>query len=130
MLAMHNYHSRAGPNWGNFLLSTTKDAEDAVMSSLLKSTVLSLGVLAGTAAVALAQSVSALPPSNPATAAAPSTSSSVPYAADKWQHPYSTSVGPQPGSHSSGTDQHYESTDADNDPSRHPYTGNVGPRPH
>ncbi|TMJ59663.1 MAG: hypothetical protein E6G83_20870 [Alphaproteobacteria bacterium] len=37
------------------------------MSSLLKSTVLSLGVLAGTAAVALAQSVSALPPGGPAT---------------------------------------------------------------
>ena len=100
------------------------------MSSLLKSTVLSLGVLAGTAAVALAQSVSALPPSNPATAAAPSTSSSSPYAADKWQHPYSTSVGPQPGSHNSGKDEHYQATEDDNAPSRHPYTGNLGPRPH
>jgi hypothetical protein len=130
MLAMHNYHSRAGANWGNFLLSSTKDAEDAVMSSLLKSTVLSLGVLAGTAAVALAQSVSALPPSNPATAAAPSTSSSAPNAADKWQHPYSTSVGPQPGSHNSGKDEHYQATEEDNAPSRHPYTANFGPRPH
>jgi hypothetical protein len=100
------------------------------MSSLLKSTVLSLGILAGTAAVALAQSVSALPPSSPGTAAAPSTSSSAPYAAEKWQHPYSTSVGPQPGSHNSGKDEHYDSTAADNDPSRHPYTGNLGPRPH
>jgi hypothetical protein len=97
------------------------------MSSLLKSTVLSLGVLAGTAAVALAQSVSALPPSNPATA---STSAPLPYAADKWQHPYSTSVGPQPGSHNSGKDEHYQATEDDNAPSRHPYTGNLGPRPH
>ena len=68
MRAMHNYHSRARATWGNLLLSATKDLEDAAMSSLLKSTVLSLGVLAGTAAVALAQSVSALPPSSPATA--------------------------------------------------------------
>ena len=100
------------------------------MSSLLKSTALSLGLLAGTAAVASAQSVSALPPSNPATAAAPSTSPSSPYAADKWQHPYSTSVGPQPGSHNSGKDEHYQATEDDNASSRHPYTGNLGPRPH
>ncbi len=98
------------------------------MSSLLKSTVLSLGVLAGTAAVALAQSVSALPPSNPATAGAASTPSSSPYAADKWQHPYSTSVGPAPGSHSSGKDEHYQATEDDKAPSRHPYTANFGPK--
>ena len=122
------------------------------MSSLLKSAVLSLGVLAGTAAVALAQSVSSLPPSSPTTAptvATPPSSTkifpnpggsttwqeqgaqpSVGNEANKWQHPYSTSVGPQPGSHSSGKDEHYESTAADNDPTRHPYTGNLGPRPH
>ena len=100
------------------------------MLSLLKSAVLSLGVLAGTAAVALAQSVSSLPPSNPATAAAPSTPSSSAYGADKWQHPYSTSVGPQPGSHNSGKDEHYQATEDDNAPGRHPYTGSLGPRPH
>ena len=117
------------------------------MSSLLKSTVLSLGVLAGTAAVALAQSVSALPPSGPATPSysagkiVPSAGNNAKwqeqrgqpagsYEADKWQHPYSPSVGPQPGSHNSGKDEHYEPTAADNDPSRHPYTGNLGPRPH
>ena len=100
------------------------------MSSLLKSTVLSLGILAGTSAVTLAQSVSALPPSNPATAATASTPSNSNYQADKWQHPYSPSVGPQPGSHNSGKDEHYESTAADKEPSRHPYTGNLGPRPH
>ena len=120
------------------------------MSSLLKSTVLSLGVLAGTAAVALAQSVSALPPSSPATAptaATPPSSTKIfptrrqhdvarrtrqpaaGYEADKSQHPYSTSIGPQPGSHSSGKDVHYQATDGDNAPSRHPYTSNLGPKP-
>ena len=100
------------------------------MSSLLKSTVLSLGVLAGTAAVALAQSVSALPPSSPTTAPTVSTPSSSNSEGDKWQHPYSTSVGPQPGSHNSGKDEHYEANDGDKDPSRHPYTSTLGPRPH
>jgi hypothetical protein len=121
------------------------------MSTLLKSAVLSLGVLAGTAAVALAQSVSTLPPSSPATAptvAPPSNSTAkifpnpgnnttwqeehaqpaANYEADKSQHPYSTSIGPQPGSHSSGKDVHYEATDGDNAPSRHPYTSNLGPK--
>ena len=122
------------------------------MSSLLKSTLLSLGVLAGTAAVALAQSVSALPPSSPATGATAgmppaSTSKIFPnpgnnttwqeehvqpgggYDADASQHPYSTSIGPQPGSHSSGKDEHYQASDGDNAPSRHPYTANFGPKP-
>ena len=115
------------------------------MWSLLKSAVLSLGVLAGGAAVALAQSVSALPPSSPDTPTY-STSKIVPnpgnsknwqvqrpqsraeYEADKSQHPYSTSIGPQPGAHSSGKDQHYETTDGDKSPTRHPYTSNIGPR--
>jgi hypothetical protein len=122
------------------------------MSSLLKSTVLSLGVLAGAAAVAHAQSVTSLPPSSPATAptvATPSSSTAkiypnpgnnttwqeeraqpaASYEADKLQHPYSTSIGPQPGSHSSGKDAHYEATDGDNAPSRHPYTATLGPKP-
>ncbi len=121
------------------------------MSSLLKSAVLSLGVLAGTAAIALAQSVSSLPPSSPTTAPTIATSPSstskifpnpgnnttwqeehaqpaVGYEADRSQHPYSTSIGPQPGSHSSGKDVHYEATDGDNAPSRHPYTSNLGPK--
>ncbi len=121
------------------------------MSSLLKSAVLSLGVLAGGAGVALAQSVSTLPPSSPATAptvATPLTSTNkifpnpgnnttwqeehaqpaLNYEADKSQHPYSTSIGPQPGSHSSGKDEHYEPTAGDNDPSRHPYSSNLGPK--
>ena len=120
------------------------------MSSLLKSAVLSLGVLAGTTLVALAQSVSSLPPSSPATAPTAATPPSsakifpnpggnttwqeehaqpaVGYDADKAQHPYSTSIGPQPGSHSSGKDVHYDATDGDNAPSRHPYTSNLGPK--
>ena len=100
------------------------------MSSLLKSTVLSLGVLAGTAVVGHAQSVTSLPPSSPATAPAVATPSSSTYGADKWQHPYSTSVGPQPGSSSAGKAEHYEATEADQDPSRHPYTSKLGPRAH
>jgi hypothetical protein len=99
------------------------------MSSLLKSTVLSLGVLAGTAAVALAQSVSALPPTSPVTAPTVSTPSTSNYAGDKWQHPYSTSVGPQPGSHSSGKDEHYQATEGDDAPSRRPYSATFGPKP-
>jgi len=124
------------------------------MSSLLKSTALGLAFLAGLAATAHAQSVTTLPPTNPATAptAAPalapsSTQPTSPnpggnstwreehyqpssdYATDKSQHPYSTSIGPQPGSHSSGQDVHYQATDSDNEPGRHPYTSNMGPKP-
>ena len=122
------------------------------MSSLVKSTVLGLGLLAGVGAVVHAQSVSSLPPSGPATqpaTAAPAYSSSTQilpspggnsswkeehyqstagYDADKSQHPYSTSVGPQPGSHSSGKDEHYQATDQDDQPGRHPYTSNMGPK--
>ena len=99
------------------------------MSSLLKSTVLSLGVLAGTAAVALAQSVSALPSTSPATAPTVSTPSTSNYDADKWQHPYSSSLGPQAGSHSSGKDEHYQATEGDDAPSRRPYSATLGPKP-
>jgi hypothetical protein len=124
------------------------------MSSLLKSTALSVGLLAGIATAAQAQSVSSLPPASGATPAAPapvtssSTQSVLPkpggnavwqeqhyqpsanYEADKTQHPYSTSIGPKPGAHSSGVDEHYQSTDQDSAPGRHPYTATgVGPKP-
>lgn len=124
------------------------------MSSLLKSTVIGLALVTGVAATAYAQSLSTLPPTSPATAPtaapAPVTSSTQPpslnpggnstwreehyqpgadYATDKSQHPYSTSIGPQPGSHSSGQDVHYQATDADKEPGRHPYTSNMGPKP-
>jgi hypothetical protein len=121
------------------------------MSSLLKSAVLSVGLLAGGAAFALAQSVSSVPPSGPATAPTvatplysankivpspgnnknwqePRAQSTLGYEAEKSQHPYSTSIGPQPGSHSSGKDVHYEATDGDNAPTRRPYTSNLGPK--
>jgi hypothetical protein len=125
---MHNYHSYARRDFRQPDVETTNDPGDAAMSRLLKSAVLSLGVLAGTAAVALAQSVSSLPPSNPTTPTVATPPSST-YGADKWQHPYSTSVGPQPGSHSSGKDEHYQATEGDNAPSRHPYTAILGPKP-
>jgi hypothetical protein len=124
------------------------------MSSLLKSTILGMGLLAGVAATAYAQSVSNLPPTNPVTTApnatAPVYSSTQPvgpnagansswehhyspaagYEADKSQHPYSTSIGPQPGSHSSGQDVRYQASDKDSDPARHPYSTNgFGPKP-
>src|SRR6476660_6881368 len=120
------------------------------MSSLFKSTMLSFGLLAGAAAVAQAQSVSSLPPSSPATAptaAAPTSSAKIlpnpgggssweeehyqakpSYDADASQHPYSTSIGPKPRSHSSGGEENYKATDVDNNPVRHPYTANMGPR--
>jgi hypothetical protein len=124
------------------------------MPSLLKSTVLGLGLSAGVAATAYAQSVSSLPPASGVTAPAspaPITSSAqsvfpkpggqglfqedhyqLPedWNTNKTYHPYSTSIGPKPGSHSSGEDVHYQATEQDNMPARHPYTaGGVGPRP-
>jgi len=116
------------------------------MPSLFKSAVLGFGLLAGVGATAHVQSVSALPPTSPATGqiVTPSPSSTTQsffpkpggnqaweeqhyqpnagYDADAAQHPYSTSVGPKPGAHSSGQDAHYQATDEDAAPSRHPYT--------
>ena len=123
------------------------------MSSLLKSTALSLGLLAGVAAAALAQSVSSLPPQSGVTPASPPpVTPSAPlvgpkpgggavwqeehyqpapnYDADKTQHPYSTPIGPKPGSYSLGPEEHYQATQQDSLPGRHPYTmPGIGPRP-
>ena len=121
------------------------------MSSMLKTTVLSIGLLAGTALAAQAQSVSSLPHAGgvPQTAVAqPSYTSQLgpnpgkgsawseehyqapaDYAANPTYHPYSTSIGPKPGAHSSGVDVHYGATAADDAPAAHPYTAaGVGPR--
>ena len=121
------------------------------MSSMLKTTVLSIGLLAGTALAAQAQSVSSLPPAGgvPQTAVAqPSYTSQLgpnpgkgsawseehyqapaDYAANPTYHPYSTSIGPKPGAHYSGVDVHYGATAADDAPAAHPYTAaGVGPR--
>ena len=124
------------------------------MASLLKASVLGLGLLTGVTATAYAQSVSSLPPAGVAPVATtppPVTSStqsfypkpggnalfqenrselSPGYDSDKTQHPYSTSIGPKPGSHSSGQDEHYQATDEDSTPARKPYsTSGTGPRP-
>ena len=121
------------------------------MSSMLKTTVLSIGLLAGTALAAQAQSVSSLPPAGgvPQTAVAqPSYTSQLgpnpgkgsawseehyqapaDYGANPTYHPYSTSIGPKPGAQSSGVDVHYGATAADDAPAAHPYTAaGVGPR--
>jgi hypothetical protein len=125
------------------------------MSSMLKSALLSVGLLAGTALAVQAQSVSSLPPagSNPAvpqsavTEPFGSNQSFYPkpggnavwkdenyqppadYATNPADHPYSTSIGPKPGSHSSGVDVPYRATASDAEPAHHPYdaTG-MGPR--
>ena len=115
------------------------------MSSLLKSTVLGLALLGGVAATAHAQSVSALPPTSPATAPTPaysSTSKIYPNPGNNvtWQEqhyqgnvqdPYSHSIGPQPGSQSALTPLPGEhGTQADNSPGQHPYTTpHFGPAP-
>ena len=122
------------------------------MTSLLKSTFLGLGILTAVAATASAQSVSALPPSGgvPAQSAITqpygSTQSFYPkpggnqvwkeehyqpaddYETNKAVHPYSTSIGPKAGSHSSGPEQHYQAS-GEPAPVEHPYTvPGMGPR--
>jgi|SRR5271170_3264224 len=125
------------------------------MSNIVKSTLLGLGFAIGACAAAQAQSVASLPPNgggaptlqSAVTQPYGSTQSFYPkpggseffkephyqppadYATNKTDHPYSTSIGPSPGSHSSGTDVHYQGTATDNDPSRHPYTSDAGPKP-
>ncbi len=121
------------------------------MPSMLKSTLLGIGLLAGTALVAQAQSVSSLPPGGGATSQSavvqPSTQTIVPnpggnsvwkeqhyqppadYASNPADHPYSTSIGPQPGSHSSGKDVPYQASAWDAAPAQHPYTAGLGPKP-
>ncbi len=127
---------------------------DGSMTSMVKSTVLSLGLVAGFAMAAQAQSVSSLPPGGEAPAQTAvtqpygSTQSFLPkpgggsvwkeehyqppadYASNPADHPYSTSIGPKPGSHSSGVDRHYQASDWDNQRAEHPYTApGVGPKP-
>src|SRR5262245_46184301 len=112
MFAMHNYHLYHIGIVIILHVIASKLGEHG-MRSLLKSSVLGLGLLAGVSATASAQSVSALPPAGAApvvTAPPPVTSSTqtfypkpggnsvwqeehyqppAGYAADKSQHPYS-----------------------------------------
>jgi len=112
------------------------------MSSLLKSTILGLGLLAGVAATAHAQSVSALPPTSPSTAptaTAPAYSSakiypdpggSVNFGAEHSQPVASPKISPDPGAGTGWQHQHYTATDGDKDPARQPYsTSHFGPAP-
>ncbi|MGH7045815.1 MAG: hypothetical protein ACREE2_05415 [Stellaceae bacterium] len=125
------------------------------MPRILTSALLSLGLVAGTALAAHAQSVSSLPPEG-AASVPQQTAVTQPYGSTQsffpkpggssfWKdthyqappgsatnpnyHPYTASIGPQPGSFSSGKDVPYHPTAADAAPARHPYdaTG-MGPR--
>jgi hypothetical protein len=89
------------------------------MHSLLKSTVLGLGLLAGLTATAYAQSVSTLPPTSPATA---STAKTPPVS--------SANIVPNPGNNSQWKEEHYQAAKSDDAPGRHPYTvPHFGPAP-
>ena len=122
------------------------------MRSMLKSTLLGIGLLAGSTLAAQAQSVSSLPPAGgaPQTAVTQpydSTQSFYPkpggnavwkddhyqppadYSSNPADHPYSTSIGPKPGSHSSGADVPYQASTWDAAPAQHPYnSAGMGPR--
>jgi len=111
------------------------------MSSPLKSTILGLGLLAGVAATAHAQSVSALPPTSPttaSTAAAPAYSSakiypdpggSVNIGAEHSQPVASVKISPDPGGGANWQHQPYAATAVDKDPTRQPYSSHFGPAP-
>ena len=112
------------------------------MSSLLKSTVLGLGLLAGVATTAHAQSVSALPPTSPATASAaagpayssakiyPDPGGGVNFAAEHSQSVASPKISPDPGAGTGWQHQHYTAADGDKAPARQPYsTSHFGPAP-
>ena len=81
------------------------------MSSLLKTTILGLGLFAGVAATAHAQSVSALPPTSPATAP---TATAPAYSSAK--------IYPDPGGSANWQHQPYTATGGDKDPARQPYS--------
>ena len=97
------------------------------MPNLLKSTVLGVALLAGTALAAQAQSVSSLPPNG-----------SAPTASNPVQVPASPpSVGLSPGATSTPTAPHYQSpvaADYASTPADHPYSASednrqMGPKP-
>jgi hypothetical protein len=110
------------------------------MQSLFKSSLLGLVLIAGVAATAHTQSVSALLPTAPAATPrtpTPSPSSTKilpnPGSNSVWQEEHSQPVAspklsPDPGG-SAKWEHHYTATDADKVPSRHPYTAGMGPKP-
>lgn len=113
------------------------------MHSLLKSTVLGVGLLAGVSATAHAQSVSTVPPTSPATAPTATTAPVVssakiypnPGRNTEWieehhQATESAKIYPNPGRNSEWVEGHSQATETDNDRGRHPYSGgHFGPPP-
>ena len=112
------------------------------MSSLLKSTICGLGFLVGVAATAHAQSVSALPPTSPATAPTatvpayssakiyPDPGGSVNFREEHSEPVTSTKISPDPGGSANWQHQPYAATADDKDPARQPYSSNgFGPKP-
>ena len=90
------------------------------MHSLLKSTILGVGLIAGVSATVHAQSVSALLPTNPAPAPLATTPPVV----------SSAKIYPNPGVGGEWKEEHHQATETDNDPGRHPYSvGHFGPSP-
>ncbi len=81
------------------------------MNSSLKSAVLGVGLLVAAAATAQAQSVSSLPPTNPATVPSATTP------------PVSNAkIVPNPGNNSTWKEEHATATSAVDNPGSHPYT--------
>jgi hypothetical protein len=90
------------------------------MNSSLKSVVLGVGLLVAAAATAHAQSVSSLPPTNPAT---------VPPAATT-PAPSTGNIVPNPGNNSNWKEEHAAATPAVDNPGSHPYSiPHFGPAP-
>jgi hypothetical protein len=90
------------------------------MHSLLKSSVLGVGLLTGVIATAHAQSVANLPPTGPVQAPTVTAPPAV----------SSARISPDPGSNGGWKEEHYQATDADKNPGRHPYTmDHFGPAP-
>jgi hypothetical protein len=89
------------------------------MHSLLKLTVLGVGLLAGVSGTAHAQSVSTVPPTSPATAPTATTPPVV----------SSAKIYPNPGISSQWQEEHYKATESGDDVKQHPYTTpNFGPK--
>ena len=82
------------------------------MRSLLKSTVMGVGLLVAVTVTANAQSVSALPPTSPETA--PTATTMPPVSADK--------ITPNPGNNAAWQEQHYTAAPSNDDPATHPYS--------
>jgi hypothetical protein len=90
------------------------------MNSSLKSAVLGVGLLVAAAATAQAQSVSSLPPTNPATV--PPTATAPAASTDK--------IVPNPGNNSTWKEEHAAAAPAADNPGSHPYTiPHFGPAP-